>query len=668
MVIYIAEKPSLGRAIASGFGGKQKKCDGFIELSNGDCVTWCIGHLLEQAQPDKYDPAFGKWSLDHLPIVPDNWQLVPKKNTQKQLGVVKRLLKKASHVVNAGDPDREGQLLVDEVISYCGVRQAIVEKAERLLINDLNTSAVKKALQNMRSNREFLGLSISALARSRADWLYGLNLTRAYTLLGQRSGYNGVLSVGRVQTPVLGLVVRRDEDIAQFISKPFYEVSARLKTSRDEEFDAKWQPSKACEPYQDEEGRVLSRKLAQTVVDKTRGHAAVVKDYKVQKRQTPPPLPFSLSVLQIEASKRFNLSPTMVLDICQSLYEKHQLITYPRSDSRYIPTEQFSQAQQILQVLKSNLCKSNTVVSNTVVSNTHSFESAIDNANTQLKSNAWNDSKVDAHHAIIPTNKSKSLSTLSANEVKIYELVAVQYLMQFYPAHQYQEQIAIVDIAGGAFIGKGKSTKEIGWLALTRSGNQDNGKKSPVSLSQSDTRVSTQDMALPTLSKGESLVCVNSTLLEKQTSPPKHFSEATLLAAMTGIARYVQNSEIKKILKDTDGLGTEATRASIIDLLFKRQFLQKAGKEVRATETGKTLINALPSDTTYPDMTAIWESNLNKIAHRQLAYEGFMQPLQASITRLIETSQTLKPEHFSGLKSTKPTNKKRFLKRRAKSP
>lgn len=639
MIVYIAEKPSLGRAIATGFSGKQKKHDGYIELSNGDCVTWCIGHLLEQAEPDKYNPAFAKWSLQHLPIVPEKWLLVPKKKTQKQLSVVKRLLKNASYIVNAGDPDREGQLLVDEVISFCGVNNAVVKSAGRLLINDLNTSAVKKALQNIRNNHEFLGLSISALARSRADWLYGLNLTRAYTLLGQRGGFNGVLSVGRVQTPVLGLVVRRDEDIADFESVPFFEVIATLETKDKTSFSAKWQPSSACESYQDEEGRVLSRKLALTVVNKTQGRDATVTDYKVQNRQSAPPLPYSLSALQIDASKRFNLSPKMVLEICQTLYEKHQLITYPRSDSRYLPKEQFAQASEIMSFIKSNI---------------PSFANAVDNANPKLKSAAWNDNKVEAHHAIIPTKRTKAIDSLTMHEAKIYQLIATQYLMQFYAPHKYQEQVAKIDIAGGEFIAKGKSTTELGWLVLSKNAASEN--------KNNTNETSNTESVLPSLNKGELLQCTHSKLIEKQTSAPKHFTEATILAAMTGISRYVQDSKIKLILKETDGLGTEATRASIIDLLFKRQFMQKVGKEIHATDTGKALIKALPNEATHPDMTAIWEANLDKIAHRKLPYEAFMLPLTQSIAQLISNCQKLDTSQFAGLKSTKPRRKLRFPK------
>lgn len=645
MIVYIAEKPSLGRAIAQGFSGQQQKHEGYITLGNGDCVTWCIGHLLEQAEPDKYDPAYAKWALQHLPIVPQDWILVPKKGTSKQLSVIKRLLKTATQVVNAGDPDREGQLLVDEVITYCKVKRDIIDNAGRLLINDLNLNAVKKSLTNIRPNREFTGLSISALARSRADWLYGLNLTRAYTLLGQRGGYSGVLSVGRVQTPVLGLVVRRDAEIAQFESKPFYEVMATLATQTEQApqtFTAKWQPSAACEPYQDEEGRVIVKKLAETVVNKTRGQPGVVESYTVKDKQSPPPLPYNLSALQIDASKRFNLSPKAVLNVCQSLYERHQLITYPRSDSRYLPMEHFSEAPKVLSAIKANVPEQ---------------QGPVDNANSKLKSKAWNDSKVDAHHAIIPTSRNKAISSLSGDEAKIYQLIATQYIMQFYGPHKYQEQIAVVTIAGGTFVAKAKATTDKGWLVLTKQ----NG------VATLENGQSKSEPALPTLEKGQALDCVDSQLVEKQTTPPKHFAEATLLAAMTGIARYVQDASIKKILKDTDGLGTEATRASIIDLLFKRQFMQKNGKEIHATSTGKALINALPSESTQPDMTAIWEANLDKISQRQMRYQDFMQPLTHTIGELINASQRIDTSQFAGLASTKPAYKKKWRKKKKAS-
>ncbi|MCF1439949.1 MAG: DNA topoisomerase, partial [Shewanella sp.] len=236
MILYIAEKPSLGRAIADVLPKPHKKHEGYIEVGNGDLVSWCIGHLLEQAPPDAYDDKYKSWKMDDLPIIPQQWQLTPKSSSRSQLAVLRKLVKQADTLVHAGDPDREGQLLVDEVLAFLKVSQTKLSNAKRLLISDLNPQAVRRALNQQRDNREFVPLSTSALARSRADWLYGMNMTRAFTLQGRKVGYQGVLSVGRVQTPLLGLVVRRDEIIEAFESKPFYQVDAHLLTQSGERF------------------------------------------------------------------------------------------------------------------------------------------------------------------------------------------------------------------------------------------------------------------------------------------------------------------------------------------------------------------------------------------------------------------------------------------------
>jgi DNA topoisomerase-3 len=352
--LFIAEKPSLGRAIAEVLPKPLKKAQGYIVAANGDTVSWFIGHLLEQAQPEAYDPAFKKWAHEHLPIVPERWQLKIKPKTAKQLAVLRMLVKKAKQLVHAGDPDREGQLLVDEVIDFLNVTKAQKANIQRCLINDLNPQAVKQALNKLRDNREFIPLSTSALARSRADWLYGINLTRAYNLQGQKAGYQGLLSVGRVQTPLLGLVVRRDSIIEAFVSKPFYEVWAKLQTEQGETFKAKWQASDACAKYLDQQGRNLSQALAQNVASRISHQAAIVHDLKREHKKQPAPLPYNLSALQIDASKAFGLGAQQVLDICQTLYERHKLITYPRSDSRYLPKGHFSQALQVVNAIKTN--------------------------------------------------------------------------------------------------------------------------------------------------------------------------------------------------------------------------------------------------------------------------------------------------------------------------
>jgi DNA topoisomerase-3 len=649
MILYIAEKPSLGRAIADVLPKPHKKGDGHIIAANGDCVSWCIGHLLEQAEPDAYDPEFKSWKFEHLPIIPQSWKMKAKPNTRSQLMILKGLVKQASQLVNAGDPDREGQLLVDEVIAHFGVKGDKLHQTQRLLISDLNPQAVTRALGQMRSNREFIPLSTSALARSRADWLYGLNMTRAYTIQGRKVGYQGVLSVGRVQTPLLGLVVRRDEEIADFVSKPFYEVLANLSTEKREHFKAKWQPSEACEAYMDEEGRVVSKGLAQNVVGRITEQPACVVGLESKDKKQNPPLPYNLSSLQIDGAKRFGMSAKEVLDTCQALYEKHKLITYPRSDSRYLPAEQFTMAPSVTKA---------------VLNGASELIIGPDQPDLKIKSKAWNDKKVDAHHAIIPTEKTANLAGLNQRERQIYLQVARQYLAQFYAPYLYHETLVEVEIAGGKFKTKAKQERALGWKQLF-------SKQESKATTSNDSKDDDSDtlQQLPLLVKGQPLHSAQGELVEKQTQSPKHFNDATLLSAMTGINRYVTDPEIRKILKDTDGLGTEATRAGIIELLFKRNYLIRTGKLIIATDVGKGLINSLPLSATTPDMTALWESNLDAISRKEAKYLNFMTPLLSTLSELIVQAGSQLPSALQGVKSPSySAKKKRYTKSSSAKP
>ncbi|MDW6001432.1 DNA topoisomerase III [Vibrio mangrovi] len=610
--LFIAEKPSLGRAIADVLPRPHQKEDGCIRCGNGDIVTWCIGHLLEQVEPEAYDERYKKWRLEDLPIVPQQWQLRPRKSSSRQLSVIKKLLKSSLQIVHAGDPDREGQLLVDEVIEHCRVSQQRRAATERLLISDLNPSAVKRALQQIRQNRDFIPLSVSALARSRADWLYGMNMSRAYTLLGQQSGYQGVLSVGRVQTPVLGLVVRRDETIENFVPRDYFTLHALIPYDTGNhtiDIRARWKPSEACRPWQDDEGRVLHRPLVENVAGRIQGQPATVTDSEQKQTRQAAPLPYSLSALQIDAAKRYGMSAQQVLNLCQGLYEKHKLITYPRSDCRYLPTEHWQEA---------------AVVTAAISGIVPELKPAVDEADLSLKSKAWNDRKVDAHHAIIPTPKSKPAGILSGDEQKIYQLIARQYLIQFYPPACYAESQLVFDIAGGTFIAKGRQMVAPGWKIVT--GYRDD---------ESDGIEN-----VPPLDKGTVLTCREGEIGDHKTEPPRPFTEATLLQAMTGIARFVEDKSLKKILRETDGLGTEATRAGIIDTLIKRQLLQREGKQIRSTPAGRGLIHALPAESTYPDMTAHWEHQLQDMAEKNQAYQPFMETLTRQIDDLMQRVKT----------------------------
>jgi DNA topoisomerase-3 len=651
MTLYIAEKPSLGRAIADALPGTQQRGDGFIRVGDAT-VSWCVGHLLEQAEPEAYDPVFKRWSHDHLPIVPACWQMQEKAKTKKQLGVLRKLVKEADQIVHAGDPDREGQLLVDQVIHHLGANP---NEAQRLLVNDLNRAAVVSALLRLRANSEFKPLSTSALARSRADWLYGINLTRAYTLQGRKVNYGGVLSVGRVQTPLLGLVVRRDEEIDAFVSKPFYEVWANLETLPDADgdtFRARWIPSDGCARFLDSERRNLSKPLAQNVARRISDQPATVTKVDRKKRRERPPLPHSLSSLQIDAARLYRLSAQHVLDICQRLYEQHKLITYPRSDCRYLPAAHHGEARSVIDAIGRN-------------PGVDRMREAIDNLDTSRRARAFDDASVGAHHAIIPT--ARSVSKLTADECDVYALIVRNYFAQFLPDHEYAETRAEIDISGGLFIAKATEEGKAGWrllLGAPSRGRDAAARNRPDKASHDGAgRAAARSenaggypgqakQSLPALHSGQQSKSLQADVQERHTTAPARFNDASLLLAMTNVAAFVADASLRAVLKDTDGLGTEATRAGIIELLFRRDFLVRHGKHIESTVPGRALIHALPEAATLPDMTARWEAILTAITERTASYDTLMQPLVEQVTRLVVESRGQLPTGLAGLGGT----------------
>ncbi len=613
----------MARAIAGALPKPHKSEQGYIQTANGTTVTWCIGHLLELATPDEYDPKYKQWRYDDLPIAPVKWQLTPKPSAKKQLSTVVRLIKKATTLVHAGDPDREGQLLVDEVINHANPSPQLKHNAQRLLISDLNTAAIKRALENLIPNTEMMPLSVSALARSRADWLYGMNLTRAVTL-SVKKHCSSLLSIGRVQTPLLGLIAQRDEAIAAFVPHDFYDVEAQLQFA-DEQINAKWQPSEACKPYQDSEGRVIDIRLAENVVKRVKGQAAELTNLKQTSHKQSPPLPYNLSSLQVDANKRFGLSAQQVLDTCQKLYETHKAITYPRSDNRYLPKAHFKEAAGLFSAISNNA---------------NDLTNAVENATIGSAPKCFNDAKVAAHHAIIPTAKKLGAHVLGDVEKKVYDLIARQYLAQFYPDHQYQKQKLSFNVAGGHFIANRKATVEPGFTVLFK-----------------DTSKTTR---LSGLAEGATGICQDAHVLAKQTQPPEPFTEASLLKAMTGIAKFVEDTSLKTILKDTDGLGTEATRASMIELLIKRGYVQRKGKVLNATELGLTLIKRLPKHMSLPDKTALWEQQLALMSERKASYKDFMAALNDELTQTLLELKKTDFSLFAGISAPKRSQKRRF--------
>ena len=591
MRLYIAEKPSMARELAACLKNPQKG-KGFIKTSGG-VVTWLIGHVLQQVEPDAYDPKYKKWRAEDLPIVPKDWKLEVNPDTVEQFKIVKELIRRADEIIHAGDPDREGQLLVDEVLDFVGNKKPV----KRILLNALDETSILRANANLRDNAEFFNLKQSALARSRADWLIGMNLSRAYTLAARRRGYDIVLPIGRVKTPTLGLIVRREREIKNFKPVDFFNIKA-LFAHVNGDFVAQFKPSKEMldKPTFDAEGRLIDKKFAEELFKKfsTAPLDGKISSYKTTEKKESQPLPFSLSTLQIAAGKAFGYSPQQVLDAAQSLYEK-KLTSYPRSDCEYLPTTQLKDAQRILRNLSTT--------------SNDSLKKLVMNSNSTITSRAWNDKKISAHHAIIPTQKALAMH-LPEIEINVYNLIAKNYAVQLYSLHVYDETVVEVDYKDETFTARGKVVKKIGWREFY---------VAPKVKSDDES-----DNLLPQMKTSDNVQYKKSELKKSVTTPPQHFTSSSLVQGMKDIHKYVKNPESKKQLKDVYGIGTEATRAAIIDDLIKRGFLEVKKKILQPTAQAYLLIDALPDEMTYPDATAIWEDKLHSMSAGDGTLEDFL--------------------------------------------
>ena len=617
MKLYIAEKPSMGREIANCLKGSHiERTKGYIAIDD-KVITWLFGHVLRQADPDEYDERYKFWREKDLPIIPDKWKLIIDKKSAQQFNVVKRLIKEADEIIHAGDPDREGQLLVDEVLDYVGNKKPV----KRILLNALDERSIKAANEDLRNNEDFFNLKQSALARSRADWLIGMNLSRAYTLAAQRSGYKKlVLPIGRVKTPTLALVVRREREIENFKPTDYFLIRADFKHVNGN-FSAQWIPKikKSNEKYFDKSKRLIDKNFAEEMIKKfsVKPHDGKIILCDTNEKKEFQPLPFSLSALQIIAGKQLGYSPKKVLETAQNLYEK-KFTSYPRSDCAYLPPNQFKDAKRIL----NNLSK---------IPN-KKFSSWITNADTKIKSRAWNKSKITAHHAIIPTTKQVDLMSLDEVERNIYLLIARQYIAQFYPEFIFDETVVNVEYKEEIFSVKGKVTKKLGWKELFT--NFQNLKPNEDEVELSD---------LPKMLKGDEVEYLDGKILNRTTKPPSRFTSATLIQAMKEIHKYVKNEESKKQLKDVYGIGTEATRATIIEDLIKREFLTAQGKSkiLKPTDKANLLIDSLPDEMTYPDSTAIWEDKLHSMSEGEGSLQEFLNGQINFIRELCNQATTI---------------------------
>ena len=617
--LFIAEKPSLAKAIYTELG-IQKRGDGFVLCKNGHVVTWCFGHMLEQATPDFYLPDEGKklWRKEDLPIFPTEWHLdcridpkTQKADTmvKKQLSTIKKLLasKDIDTIVNAGDPDREGQLLVDEVLEYYGNRKPVL----RFWASAIDSVSIQKALANLQPNARFEGMKLSALARSRADWLLGMNLSRGYTLAqpptakGQK---RPLIAVGRVQTPTLMMVAIRDRAISEFKPVPYLSISAQCE-SKGQGFRAKWQPKDDQAGMNEDHTMLLDFDMGKSLIAKLKAfNEAEVLSVESKKNQKSAPTPMSLADIQIKASSAFGFTAEQTLNICQSLYEKHKCASYPRTDCGFLPESQFSDAPKVLSAI-AKTCPE--------------LAPFVQKANPKIKSKAWNDSKVTAHHGIIPTTMSVDWSAFSSQEKAIYKLIAQHYLAQFFPNFEYLSTKCGLRIGDEKFLSEGKVTLQAGWRAVLSTKEEG-------------------DQALPTMKEGDKVRVTDILGKEDQTKPPSAYTEGKLIEDMERIYKaFADYPSVRNKLKETNGIGTPATRASIIAELRRKGYLEEKGKKLHVSAQGLQVLNKVSRKVSSVVLTAQWEEKLEMIEKGSMKLDVFIKDLEAFIVSELKAMQIL---------------------------
>lgn len=611
MKLFIAEKPAVANDIIKALGSSFTRKDGYSE-STTDIVTNAFGHIIESQPPENYNPAYKEWKTETLPLKLFPVQYQPKESAVKQVKIILELIKRPdiTEIVHAGDPDDEGQLLIDEILEYAGNTKPV----RRVLINDNTLPAVKKALSNLKDNRDFKGLYLKALARSVADAVYGMSMTRAYTVAAKANGYQGVLSVGRVQTPVLGLIVNRTRANQSHTASFYYTMTGHFQRGTDV-INASWKPGEFA-PLVDK--RLTDKAWANGTAAALKGKPATVEAAAVDDKKTAPPLPFNLVRLQQSMNKKHKLTAQRTLDITQQLREKYKAITYNRSDCSYLSDEQYSEAPKILEALKPLYEDGNVSVDAT------------------RKSKAFDNKKVTAHTAIIPTANMPDLNVLTQDERNVYTAIANQYLVQFMPEKFYQEASVSLKCGDEFFSVRARKTTDRGFEAFMGADTEDK----PDPDSDSD------DAAFELVSKirtGETLTTNSVTVNEKKTTPPPLFTEATLLAALVRVADFVTNPEIKKLLKEKDkdkkdehgGIGTPATRAQILETLKRRNYISVEKGKLIPTDTGYALIDALPDIAVNPDMTALWAEKQVAIEKGELTVEQFINELYDELSGMV---------------------------------
>lgn len=591
--LVIAEKPSVGRDIARVLGCK-KQIQGAIE-GEKYIVTWGLGHLVTLADPEEYETGWKEWKMDYLPMMPKEWKLVVIRQTGKQYQLVKAQLfrKDVSQIIIATDAGREGELVARWILEKAHVSKPI----RRLWISSVTDKAIRDGFANLKDGKDYENLYHAASARAKADWLVGMNGTRALTCK-----YNAQLSCGRVQTPTLAMIAKREEEIKNFKPQSYYGMKAVSKGIM-----FQWQDERSGS------GRTFDKTRVEQMKKRLEGESLVITKVERTAKKTYAPGLYDLTELQRDANKRFGFSAKETLNIMQRLYENHKVLTYPRTDSRYLSSD-------VVGTLKERLKACS-------VGPYRKVAGPLINREIRADKRFVNDAKVSDHHAIIPTEQFVQLEHMTSDERKIYDLVVRRFAAVLLPAAEYEQTVLKAEAAGETFVAKGKTMKKSGWLAAYEE-----------EWEQEEETDDLRDQILPNVETGDQIPVLRYEIVEGKTKPPAPFNEATLLSAMENPVKYMTTKDAKaaKTLGETGGLGTVATRADIIEKLFNSFLMEKRGKDIFITSKAKQLLELVPEGLKQPELTADWEMKLSKIAKGQMKASTFMREIDAYTQEIVE--------------------------------
>ncbi|NLW90560.1 MAG: DNA topoisomerase III [Syntrophomonadaceae bacterium] len=587
--LVLAEKPSVGREIARVLQCNHKG-KGFIEGPRY-VVTWALGHLVTLAEPDDYDPRLKEWRMEDLPMLPDRMKLKVIKQSSQQFHVVRELMKRGDieHLIIATDAGREGELVARWIMEQVHWKKPFF----RLWISSQTDNAIRDGFKNLKPGKDYNNLYDAAVCRAEADWLVGLNVTRTLTCK-----FNAQLNAGRVQTPTLAMMVAREQEIKAFVPQPYWTVRVSFG-----DYSGEWRGPKGS--------RIVDKGQADEILARVQGQTGIIKEVKKETKSEPPPLAYDLTELQRDANRRFNWSAHKTLDVLQDLYERHKLVTYPRTDSRYIPSD-------IVPTLPLRLKGINTGPYAALVG-------VLLQKTPKPGKRLVDDSKVSDHHAIIPTEQALDLSRLDADERKLYDLIARRFIAVLYPHYRYDQTTLTTNVQGEDFYSKGRVVIDQGWRLV---------QNAPPEKDESE------DDALPeqTLNdhqKGEKIQVKSARLGKGQTKPPARYNEATLLTAMEHCGKMVADEELREAIKGS-GLGTPATRAEIIEKLIHTSYIERHGKELVPTSKGMQLIGLVPTALRSPELTANWEQRLADIARGKGKKAEFINDIRKNAAEMVQ--------------------------------